>query len=108
MFSRGGNITPKFYKILRRARERAGVLYGKNTAGGLVLHDARHTATTQLLESGVSPATVKEWMGWSESAFVPYTLTQVRNRERKQDARSRSWQARKPPDREIKMAVFGH
>ena len=72
MFSRGGNITPKFYKILRRARERAGVLYGKNTAGGLVLHDARHTATTQLLESGVSPATVKEWMGWSESAFVPY------------------------------------
>ena len=72
VFSRGGNITPKFYKILRRACQRAGVLYGKNTPGGLVLHDARHTATTHLLESGVSPATVKEWMGWSESAFVLY------------------------------------
>jgi len=60
------------YKILRRACERAGVLYGKNTAGGLVLHDARHTATTHMLESGVSPATVKEWMGWSDSAYVLY------------------------------------
>jgi hypothetical protein len=40
VFSRGGNITPKFYKILRRACRRAGVLYGKNTPGGLVLHDS--------------------------------------------------------------------
>lgn len=72
VFSKGGNITPKFYKILKRACERAGVLYGKNTPGGLVLHDARHTATTHMLESGVSPATVKEWMGWSDSAYVLY------------------------------------
>jgi len=61
VFSRGGNITPKFYKILRRACQRARMLYGKNTPGGLMLHDARHTATTHLLESVVSPATVKEW-----------------------------------------------
>lgn len=72
VFSRGGNITPKFYRILRRACERAGVLYGKNTPGGLVLHDARHTAITRLLEDNVSPATVKEWMGWSDSAFLLY------------------------------------
>lgn len=72
VFSRGGNITPKFYKILRAACERAGVLYGKNTPGGLVLHDARHTATTHMLDDGVSPKTVQEWMGWSDSAFVLY------------------------------------
>lgn len=72
VFSRSGNITPRFYRILREACERAGVLYGKNTPGGLVLHDARHTATTYMLESGVSPATTREWMGWSEASFVLY------------------------------------
>lgn len=72
VFFRGPNIPPKFYKILRRACERAGVPYGKNTPGGLVLYDSRHTATTWMLESGVSPATVKEWMGWAESSFVLY------------------------------------
>lgn len=72
VFFKGKNIPPKFYKILKRACERAGVLYGKNTPGGLVLYDSRHTATTHMLESGVSPATVKEWMGWADSSFVLY------------------------------------
>lgn len=57
VFSRSGNITPKFYRILREACERAGVPYGRGTRDGLVLHDARHTATTHLLESNVSPKT---------------------------------------------------
>jgi len=72
VFSRSGNITPKFYRILREACERAGVPYGRGTRDGLVLHDARHTATTHLLESNVSPKTVQEWMGWSDKAFVLY------------------------------------
>lgn len=72
VFFRGKNIPPKFYKTLKRACERAGVLYGKDTPGGLVLYDSRHTATTHMLESGVSPATVKEWMGWADSSFVLY------------------------------------
>jgi integrase len=72
VFSQGGNITPKFYRILRQACEAVGVPYGRKTPSGLVLHDARHTATTFLLDSGVSSATVREWMGWSESAFVQY------------------------------------
>lgn len=72
VFFKGRNIPPKFYKTLRRACERAGVAYGKNTPGGLVLYDSRHTATTHMLESGVSPATVKEWMGWADSSFVLY------------------------------------
>jgi integrase len=72
VFSRSGNITPRFYRILREACERAGVPYGRGTRDGLVLHDARHTATTHLLESNVSPKTVQEWMGWSDKAFVLY------------------------------------
>jgi integrase len=72
VFSRSGNITPKFYRILREACERNGVPYGRKTPNGLVLHDARHTATTHLLESNVSPKTVQEWMGWSDKAFVLY------------------------------------
>jgi integrase len=72
VFFKGKNITPKFYKTLARACERAGVLYGKNVSGGLVLYDSRHTATTHMLESGVSPATVQEWMGWADSSFVLY------------------------------------
>ncbi|MGI9067184.1 MAG: tyrosine-type recombinase/integrase [Pyrinomonadaceae bacterium] len=72
LFSRSGNISPKFYRILREACERAGVPYGRSTRDGLVLHDARHTATTHLLESNVSPKTVQEWMGWSDKAFVLY------------------------------------
>lgn len=72
VFFRGTNITPRFYKLLAAACERAGVLYGKNKPGALVLYDARHTATTHLLDDGISPATVKEWMGWSDSRFVTY------------------------------------
>jgi integrase len=72
VFSRSGNISPKFYRILREACERAGVPYGRGTPDGLVLHDARHTATTHLLESNVSPKTVQEWMGWSDKTFVLY------------------------------------
>lgn len=72
VFSRGGNINRRFYRILRAACQRAGVLYGQNVPGGLILHDARHTATTHLLDSGVSPKTVQEWMGWADSSFVLY------------------------------------
>lgn len=72
VFSRSGCIAPNFYRLLREACERAGVPYGRGTPDGLVLHDARHTATTHLLESNISPKTVQEWMGWSDKAFVLY------------------------------------
>ena len=72
VFSRGGNIAPEFYHILKDACQRVGVRYGRDNPDGLVLQDARHTATTHLLESGVSPKTVQDWMGWSDKAFVLY------------------------------------
>lgn len=83
VFFRGKNIPPKFYKTLKRACERAGVPYGKNTPGGLVLYDSRHTATTRMLESGVPPRTVMEWMGWADKTFVMYySVVTERSREK--------------------------
>lgn len=69
-FSRSGNISPKFYRILREARERAGVPCGRGTPDGLVLHDARHTATTHLLESNVVRRLFKSgWVGQTRLSF---------------------------------------
>ncbi len=96
VFSRGGNISPKFYRILREACERAGVPYGRKNPDGLVLHDARHTATTHLLESNVSPKTVQEWMGWSDKAFVLY-YSHATKRSREQAGQSLERLAGKNP-----------
>jgi integrase len=87
VFSRSGNISPKFYPILREACKRAGVPYGRKNPNVLVLHDARHTATTHLLESNVSPKTVQEWMGWSDKAFVLY-YSHATKRSREEAGRS--------------------
>lgn len=72
VFYRGGKINKRVYKQMADACARAGVPYGKDTPNGVVFHDARHTATTHLLESGISPKTVQEWMGWADSSFVLY------------------------------------
>lgn len=58
VFTEGGNIYPKFYRILREACEHLGIPYGKNTEGGLVLHAARHTVTTKLVEAGLDFDTI--------------------------------------------------
>jgi integrase len=58
VFSKGGNISPKFYKILRKACEDLGIPYGKNREDGLILHTARHTVTTHLVEAGLDYDTI--------------------------------------------------
>src|SRR5262245_6827473 len=58
VFTKGGNIYPKFYKILRRACEELGIPYGKNIEDGLILHTTRHTVTTHLVESGLDYDTI--------------------------------------------------
>lgn len=87
VFSRGGNVSLKFYRILKDACQRVVVPYGRDNPDGLVLHDARHTATTHLLESGVSPKTVQDWMGWSDKAFVLY-YSHASKQSREQAGRS--------------------
>jgi integrase len=58
VFTRSGNIYPKFYKILKKACEAVGIPYGRDMEDGLVLHSARHTVTTRLVEAGLDYDTI--------------------------------------------------
>lgn len=83
VFYRGGQINKRVYKIMANSCKRAGVPWGKDTPNGLTFHDCRHTATTHLLESGISPKTVQEWMGWADSSFVLYySVASKKSREK--------------------------
>lgn len=72
IFTRSGGALPRFYQILRKACEVCGIPYGRDAAGGLVMHDARHTATTRLLQAGVDVATVQSVTGHSDKTMVLY------------------------------------
>jgi integrase len=58
VFTEGGNIYPKFYRVLKEACGQLGIPYGKNIEDGLVLHAARHTVTTRLVEAGLDYDTI--------------------------------------------------
>lgn len=53
VFTKTGHIFPKFYRVMRAACEHLGIPYGRWIEGGLLLHTARHTVTTYLVESGL-------------------------------------------------------
>jgi integrase len=58
VFTGGGNIYRRFYKILRKACEEIGIPYGRDIDDGLILHSARHTVTTGLVEAGLDFDTI--------------------------------------------------
>lgn len=58
VFTKGGNIYPKFYRILREACEHLEIPYGRDLEEGLILHSARHTVTTRLVEAGLDYDTI--------------------------------------------------
>jgi integrase len=66
------NTGSRFYRILREACAACDIPYGKKTIGGLVLHDARHTATTRMLQAGVDPATVGSITGHTDKSVILY------------------------------------
>jgi len=70
IFSRGGNPTPKHYRILREAAEAVGIEYGRDSAEGFVLYCARHTFTTKLLQSGLDLRTVGDITGHTDRELV--------------------------------------
>lgn len=72
IFSRSGGMLPKFYEIIQKACAACGIVWGRDTEGGLVLHDARHTATTQLLQAGLDLATIQAITGHSDKTMVLY------------------------------------
>lgn len=67
IWTRGGQVTPKIYRILREACEAAGIQYGNQEREGFVLHCARHTFATRLLQAGVDLRTVGVILGHSDS-----------------------------------------
>ncbi len=70
VFTKGGNIFPKFYRILRTACEQCGIPYGKNNPEGIVLHTARHTVTTQLVQGGNDFDTIGQITGHSAKELI--------------------------------------
>jgi integrase len=72
VFTRSG-ITPwKFYKFVREACEECGINYGRFVAGGFVPHDARHTATTRMIQAGLDLATIQSVTGHADKTMVLY------------------------------------
>lgn len=57
VFTRNGQIYGKFYSMLREAAEACGLEYGQKN-GGFVLHSARHTVTSKLVEAGLDLETI--------------------------------------------------
>jgi integrase len=70
IFTISGSPMANFYSILRAACEACGIPYGRDVAGGVVLHDARHTATTRLLQAGVDLSTIQSFTGHSDKEMV--------------------------------------
>lgn len=70
VFTSGGGEVTHYYEILKAASAKAGVLYGKNTLGGFVTHDMRHTAITQMLQQGHDLATIGSITGQSDKTMV--------------------------------------
>lgn len=72
VFTAGGNTPPYFYRILRDAIEAVGLAYGPEHKNGIIMHDCRHTATTNLLRAGIDMSTIQSITGHSDSTMVLY------------------------------------
>lgn len=57
-------------QALQRAAVAVGIAYGRAVAGGFVLHDARHTATSAMLHEGVDLATIQSITGHSAKTMA--------------------------------------
>lgn len=72
VFTGGGNIYRRFYKILRKACQQLGIPYGKNVEDGIILHSARHTVTTGLVEAGVDWDTIGAITGHKAKELIAH------------------------------------
>ena len=70
VFCSSGNSITDYYLIMKNAAQFVGIPYGKNTVGGFITHDARHTAVTRMLQAGVDLSTVGAITGHSDSNLI--------------------------------------
>lgn len=70
VFSKTGNSVTNYHEILKEAAARAGIKYGANVRGGFITHDARHTAVSKMIQSGVDLSTIGEITGHSDKNLI--------------------------------------
>jgi integrase len=70
VFTQAGGEVTHYYEILTEACRVTGVPYGRARAGGLVTHDARHTAVTRMLQAGQDLATIGSITGQSDRTMI--------------------------------------
>lgn len=71
IFTRSGQSQPKFYDVLAAGVRGAGVPYGKDR-NGIIIHDCRHTMTTDLLRAGIDLSTIQSITGHSDRTMILY------------------------------------
>ena len=70
VFCKTGNSITDHYLHFKAVRESSGIKYGGKTKGGLVTHDARHTAITKMLQAGIDLSTIGLISGHSDSHLI--------------------------------------
>lgn len=70
VFCRTGNSVTDYYSIMKSTAESLDIPYGRNTLGGLITHDARHTAVTRMLQAGVDLSTIGAITGHSDTQLI--------------------------------------
>jgi integrase len=73
IFTEKGTLTNSYYDKIKEACEAVGIKYGKNTKGGFVPYDLRHTATTAIMQAGTDFETVANVTGQSKEVLWHYT-----------------------------------
>ena len=72
VFTKTGRIFLTFYKFLRAACEHLGIPYGRWDENGLVLHSARHTVTTNMIEAGLDYDTIGSITGHKAKELIAH------------------------------------
>jgi integrase len=70
VFTREGGEVTHYYRILAKACEEIGIAYDRETQGGFVTHDARHTAVTRMLQAGRDLATIGSITGHADKTLI--------------------------------------
>lgn len=83
VFSKSGNSITYYHRIFKAACEAVGIKYGRKIRGGLVTHDARHTAVTKMLQAGIDLSTVGSITGHSDSHLVLHYAHATRESRKK-------------------------
>ena len=72
VFTKNGRIFLTFYKFLRAACEHIGIPYGRWEENGLILHSARHTVTTHMIEAGLDYDTIGSITGHKAKELIAH------------------------------------